>query len=108
MSIKFDKKNGNLMEPSISNKKLKFISKTGETYDALPEETLIYSKEATDSSLSQYNNFLKNVLKDPTNPKKFKYCAKCKKTTIVVPIYVRNDLINTCSICDDRWIEGID
>lgn len=106
MSIKFDDKNGNLMEPSITNIKLKFISNTGESYDSTPEESLIYTKDSQDNSLVQYKTSFKNILKDRTNPRKRKYCSSCKKDEIIVMIYIRNNLINTCSKCKNSWFEG--
>lgn len=106
MSIKFDDKNNNLMEPSITNIKLRFISNTGELYDSTPEESLIYTKTNQDKSLAQYNTSIKNVLKDRTNPRKKKYCSSCKKDTMIVYIYIKNNMINTCPKCKNSWFEG--
>ena len=105
--IKFDEVNGSIMEPIISNQTLKFISNTGVIYNSLPEETLIISTESRETSLVQYNNFLKNILKDPTNPRKKEYCSSCKKERIIVYIYIRDNKMNTCSKCEKRWIEGL-
>ena len=108
MSIKFDPKTGNLLEPITTGKNLKFASITGEIYNANPKDTLIYNEDINDTSLIQYNNLFKNILEDPTNPKKMKYCPECNKKQIVVMIRVKNDLINKCFICKKQWMEGIE
>jgi len=106
MSIKFDEKNGNLMESSISNVELKFVSNTGELYKSTDEESLLYSKDNYSSSLIQFKASFKNILKDRTNPRKKKYCFTCKKDRIIVMIYIKNNLINTCEKCKKSWFEG--
>ena len=83
MSIKFDEKTGNILEPVIIGRKLKFVSITGETYEATDEDALIYQEDSTVASLSQYDNLFKNALEDPTNPKKIKYCSKCNCRTAI-------------------------
>lgn len=106
--VRFDEKTGNLMEMSSKGDKLIFVSASKEEYDARPEDTLLYYEDllSTDS-LVQHNTFLKNALKDPTNPRKRKKCPKCKKNELVVYIRLKNDLINVCSKCENQWIEGI-
>ena len=108
MSIKFDPKTGNLLEPITSGRKLKFISITGEIYDAQPDDTLLYNEDINDSSFIQYNHFFKNITKDPTNPKEIKYCPECKKDSLIVMIRVRNDLFNKCWYCSKQWMEGVE
>ena len=76
MSIKFDKKTGNLLEPSTVGRRLTFISITGEVYPATDEDTLIYQEDSITTSLTQHDNLFKNALEDPTNPRKIKYCQK--------------------------------
>ena len=105
MSIKFDEKNGNLMEPFISNK-LNFISNTGEIYNATEKESLIFLKDDNEDSLIHYKSFYKNILKDRVNPRKKKYCSSCKKEEIIVMIYIKTNLINTCPKCKNSWFES--
>lgn len=107
MSIKFDEKTGNLLEPSTVGRRLTFVSITGEVYPATDEDTLIYQEDSITTSLTQHDNLFKNALEDPTNPRKIKYCQKCKKDELVVMIRIKNDLINFCSVCGSRWIEGV-
>lgn len=107
MSIKFDEKTGNLLEPSIVGRKLTFVSITGEIYKATDEDTLIYQEDNIITSLTQHDNIFKNALEDPTNPRKNKYCQKCKKDELVIMIRVKDNLINFCSVCESNWIEGI-
>lgn len=107
MSVKFDPKTGNLLEPLFQGNTLKFISITGEMYNATEEDTLIYSEDINDTSLTQYENFFKNIMNDPTNPKEIKDCPGCKKKELVVIIRIRDDLINKCLSCKKQWIEGM-
>ena len=107
MSVKFDPKTGNLLVSSFQGNVLKFISITGESYDATEEDTLIYSEDINDTSLTQYENFFKNMIYDHTNPKEIKECPECKKNELVVTIRIRDDLINKCLSCKKQWIEGM-
>ena len=81
--MKFDEKNGNLMEPFISNK-LNFISNTGEIYDATEKESLIFLKDDNENSLINYKSFYKNILKDITNPRKKNIVVHVKEKKLLL------------------------
>jgi len=105
MSLKFDKKTGSLMEPVITDI-LRFVSITGDVRDAMDEETLLFEAENIDATLvvSNINIFLKNAIKDRTNPRKHMYCPFCKKEVIGVPIRSESKIINVCTVCEKSWI----
>jgi hypothetical protein len=105
MSLKFDKKTGSLMEPVITDV-LKFVSITGDVRDANDEETLLFETENIDSSLvvSNIDIFLKNAIKDRTNPRKYMHCPFCKKDLIGIPIRSGSKIINVCTKCNKSWV----
>ena len=107
MFLKFDTKTKNILKPIIQDNKLIFISITNEIYESDNDDTLIYSETLKESSFNQFENLIKNILIDPTNPKIIDYCNYCKNKQLIAMVEVKNDIINQCFKCKNQWIKGI-
>ncbi len=78
------------------------------TYEPKPADTL-RMEEVRGTKLLMFKNLLQTAATDPLNPKCFKQCKKCNNN-IATRIQLGDDmkLINTCTKCEEKWLESID
>ena len=87
--MNFDENNLSLLYPITSDNELKFKSnKTGETYNAKPEDTLLMGEEiGTGYSMTKYKAAITSIAHDPTNSRIEKECPKCKNAVLSFALF---------------------
>lgn len=104
MSTRFDPDTQTLLEP-VTVGKLKFRSiRTGATYDAKPENTLLASNsEGQVDVMSKYKNTIKFTAYEPINPCINIPCPKCKRSiTRFQRLSETKKVIHVC-LCGHKW-----
>lgn len=101
----FDQINLTLLTPITVGDKLKFKSnKTGNTYDAKPEHTLLAGEEiGVVHSMSKYKNTIRTTAFDPTNPRIEKPCPKCKAEIVSYQRLGDDKKVIYACVCGNIW-----
>lgn len=81
--------------------------KCREIYQPGDDDTMMYG-ESSNTSLVMHKTILQNAGHDPANPKEYRTCGKCKNNIVrQIRIGENKKLINICTKCDEKWIEGL-
>jgi DNA-directed RNA polymerase subunit M/transcription elongation factor TFIIS len=96
---------GHLLSAVYANDEASFMcSSCGRIYPFAPEDTRRY-KKVEGSNINMFEKILNNADRNPTLPKVFEDCYKCKKNVIVKQVRVGENmqLINKCTVCKNMW-----
>src|SRR5271168_4347340 len=100
----FDPDTHALLEP-VTVGSLKFRSiRTGATYDAVADDTLLASNsEGQVDLMSKYRNTIRYTAYEPINPRMLEPCPKCKRSvTSFQRLGDNKKVIHSC-LCGHKW-----
>lgn len=91
---------GSLLEKKTTNDKLKFVcTRCSKTRDTSAVDTLMASSQKTNKGdISNYRVLIQNARHDPTNPRIYRECPRCRHNYLVL-IEISEVVLHVCDSC---------